>query len=116
MASISQHCYAIASSSRFQKAILLIILANAVLMGIETSEALMERHGRLLLALNAIIQLIFVLEIAVRLTAHGRKPLVFFRDGWNTFDFMVVALSLLPVSGTLTNLARLARILRAARL
>jgi voltage-gated sodium channel len=116
MTSISQRCHAIASRRRFQRLILLIILANAVLMGIETSEALMEGHGRLLLSLNAIVQSIFVLEIAVRLTAHGRRPLAFFRDSWNTFDFAVVALSLLPISGAPANLARLARILRAARL
>ncbi len=116
MTSISQRCHAIASSSRFQKLILLLILTNAVLMGIETSVSLMELHGQLLLALNAIVQSIFVLEIAVRLAAHGRRPLAFFRDGWNTFDFGVVALSLLPASGALTNLARLARILRSARL
>ena len=116
MTSIYRRCHAIASSHRFQRMILLIILANALLMGIETSEALMERHGRELLALNAVVQAIFVLEIAVRLLAHGSRPLAFFRDGWNAFDFVVVTLSLLPVSGALTNLARLARILRAARL
>ncbi len=116
MTSISQRCRAIASSPRFQRMILLIILANALLMGIETSEALMERHGRAFLALNAVVQAIFVLEIAVRLLAYDRRPLAFFRDGWNAFDFVVVTLSLLPISGALTNLARLARILRAARL
>jgi len=72
MTSISQRCHAIASSRRFQKVILLIILANAILMGIETSEAPMERHGPLLLALNTVTQAIFVLEIAMRLAAHGR--------------------------------------------
>lgn len=116
MTSVSQRCNAIASSQRFHRLILVLILANAVLMGIETSVALMERHGGLLLTLNAVVQSIFVLEIAVRLAAHGRRPLAFFRDAWNAFDFAVVALSLLPMSGPLTNLARLARVLRAARL
>jgi voltage-gated sodium channel len=100
----------------FQRAVLAVIVANAILMGIETSTAVMERHGRLLLALNAVIQTVFVLEIAVRLVAHGRRPLGFFRDGWNVFDFAVVGLSLLPASGAFANVARLARVLRAARL
>jgi len=116
MSPMVARCHAIASHPRFQRAVLVLIVANAVLMGIETSAPLMQRHGPLLLALNAVIQAVFVLEIAVRLAAHGRRPLEFFRDGWNTFDFAVVALSLLPVTGALTNVARLARVLRAARL
>ena len=116
MSPMVARCHAIASHPRFQRAVLVLIVANAVLMGIETSAPLMQRHGPLLLALNAVIQAVFVLEIAVRLAAHGRRPLEFFRDGWNTFDFAVVALSLLPVTGAFTNVARLARVLRAARL
>ena len=113
---ISNRCHAIVSDRRFQRAVLALIVANAVLMGVETSAALMERHGRLFLALNAAFQSAFVIEIALRLAAHGRRPLGFFRDGWNVFDFAVVALSLLPMSGAFTNVARLARVLRAARL
>jgi voltage-gated sodium channel len=109
-------CQAFVNHPAFQRTVLVVIVANAILMGIETSTAVMERHGRLLLALNAVIQTAFVLEIAVRLVAHGRHPLGFFRDGWNVFDFAVVGLSLLPASGAFANVARLARVLRAARL
>jgi len=56
-----------------------------------------------------------VLEIGLRLLA--RRPLAgFFRDGWNLFDFAVVAVSLLPVAGSFASVARIARALRVARL
>jgi voltage-gated sodium channel len=103
-------------SPRFHRAVLVLILANAALMGIETSRELMARHLGLFTALNAAVQVAFVAEITLRLAAHGRTPWRFFRDGWNVFDFVVVAASLLPAAGPLATLARLARVLRAVRL
>ncbi|MCI0546527.1 MAG: ion transporter, partial [Candidatus Rokubacteria bacterium] len=58
----------------------------------------------------------FVAEIAVRLLAHWPHLLRFFRDGWNVFDFLVVAASLLPQAGAFAMVARLARLLRVTRL
>ena len=106
----------IAEHPRFQNAIIVVILANAVLLGLETSRALTDSYGPLLHVLNLVFQAIFVTEIAIRLAAHWPRPGAFFRDGWNVFDFMVVAVSLLPVSGPFANVARLARILRVGRL
>jgi voltage-gated sodium channel len=111
-----ERCQAFVNHRDFQRAVLALIVANAILMGIETSTAVMQRNGRFLLVLNAVIQAAFVLEIGIRLLAHGRRPLGFFGDGWNVFDFAVVGLSLLPASGAFANVARLARVLRAARL
>ena len=55
-------------------------------------------------------------EIALRLLAHAPRVDRFFRDGWNVFDFLIVALSLLPTAGSFATVARLARLLRALRL
>ena len=52
----------------------------------------------------------------VRLLAHGKRWGMFFRDGWNLFDFIIVAASLLPQVGAFATVARLARLLRVARL
>jgi len=106
----------IADSTALHRAVLGLIVANAVLMGLETWPALASRWGAGLGALSAAIQGAFVLELAVRLGAHGARPLRFFRDGWNAFDFAVVAVSLLPVAGPFATVARLARVLRVARL
>lgn len=108
-------CRRIASNRRFQTAILAVIVANAVLIGLETSPALWERYGGLFDALNLAVQVVFVGEIAVRLLAHAPRVHRFFLDGWNVFDFTIVALSLLPVAGPFATVARLARLLRALR-
>lgn len=100
----------------FRAVALAAIVANALLMGLETSPELRSRLGAELGALHLAFQAWFVSEIGLRLAACGRRPLAFFRDGWNTFDFAVVALSLLPESGGAAAVARLARLLRATRL
>jgi voltage-gated sodium channel len=62
------------------------------------------------------IQVVFVAELALRLLACWPRPGRFFRDGWNVFDFVIVALSLLPVAGSFATVGRLARLLRVTRL
>ena len=109
-------CRRVASSHSFQTAILWVIVANAVLIGFETSPALWERYGNVFDALNFVVQVIFAVEIAVRLLAHAPRIHRFFLDGWNVFDFTTVALSLLPTAGPFATVARLARLLRALRI
>lgn len=93
-----------------------LILANAVLIGLETSRTVMERQGGLLVLVSGLIQAAFVLEIVIRMIAYAPRVHEFFRDGWNLFDFSVVALSLLPAAGPFATIARLARVLRVSRL
>ena len=98
--------------SRFQNAILALIIVNAVILGMETSPALMQRHGALLGALDKAILAVFVVEIVLRLVAwRGR----FFRDAWSLFDFAVVAIALVPASGPFAVLRAL-RVLRVLRI
>jgi voltage-gated sodium channel len=108
-------CRRLASSPRFQAAVLAVVVANALLIGVETSPAAWERFGGLFRVLNAAVQALFVVEIAIRVTAHAPRVHRFFKDGWNVFDFTIVALSLLPAAGPLATVARLARLLRALR-
>jgi voltage-gated sodium channel len=93
-----------------------VIIFTAVLMGLETSAPLMTAYGPLFRVLNGVVQAIFVAEIVIRLAAHWPRPGRFFRDGWNVFDFLIVAASLLPQTGAFAMVARLARLLRVARL
>jgi voltage-gated sodium channel len=106
----------ITGSRAFQRTVLALILVNATVIGLETSAGLMARFGGALIALHVGLQILFVLEIAARIGAHGPRPLEFFKDGWNLFDFSVVAVSLLPAAGSFATVVRLARILRVARL
>ena len=101
---------------RFNAFIVSVILVNAVLVGLETSEELLASYGGILELINYAIVAIFVFEIGVRLVSYWPRPQAFFRDGWNVFDFVVVALSLLPAAGSFATVARLARLLRVVRL
>lgn len=94
--------------SRF---IIAVILINAVTLGLETFPEVMARAGTLILAVDRICLGIFVVELALRLFAQGLR---FFRSGWNIFDFTIVAISLLPATGSFSVL-RAMRILRVLR-
>ena len=88
-----------------------VILFNAVILGLETSAAVMDRAGPLLRALDTACLAIFVVELVARLYALGLR---FFRSGWNVFDFVIVAVSLVP-AGEGTSVLRALRILRVLR-
>lgn len=95
-----------------QRALIGLILFNAVVLGLETSSSIMEAWGTWLVAVDRTILAIFVVEITLRLLAHR---LAFFRDPWSVFDFTVVAIALIPASGPLAVLRAL-RVLRVLRL
>jgi voltage-gated sodium channel len=94
-----------------QRTILALIIANAVILGLETSPAMMAAHGPLLTALDRALLAVFVVEIAARLFVHRAA---FFRDPWSVFDFLVVAIALVPASGPFAVLRAL-RVLRVLR-
>src|SRR5215510_15942732 len=78
-------------SNRFQRAIVIVILVNAITLGIETSDAIVARYGDLLHYVDRVALGIFVVELALRLYAYRLR---FFRDPWNVFDLLVVGISL----------------------
>jgi voltage-gated sodium channel len=92
------------------------IVLNAVLLGVETSVTVMARHGDLLYALNYVFKVIFVVEIALRLTAAHPNYRRWFSDGWNVFDFVIVAVTTVPLGGDFANVGRVLRLLRVIRL
>ncbi|HEX4914982.1 MAG TPA: ion transporter, partial [Vicinamibacterales bacterium] len=100
----------IADDSRFQYFIIGVIVVAAILIGVETSPALTRNYAGLIAAVEIAIQAVFVVEIAIRLLAYWPRPLAFFANGWNIFDFAVVAASLLPQAGAFAMVARLARL------
>lgn len=89
-----------------------LIVINAIILGMETSPALMASWGPWLIAADKAILAVFVVEIGLRLAIHR---LAYFRDSWNIFDFIVVAIALIPASGPLAVLRAL-RVLRVLRL
>lgn len=92
--------------------IMAVIVFNAVILGMETSDAIMATAGGLILTLDRICLAIFVVELVAKLYARGLR---FWKSGWNIFDFIIVGISLMPASGGLSVLRAL-RILRVLRI
>ncbi|PVA07741.1 ion transporter [Thalassorhabdomicrobium marinisediminis] len=88
-----------------------VILFNAIILGLETSDAVMAVAGPVIYALDTICLAIFIVEIAAKLFAYR---LSFFRSGWNLFDFIIVGVALVPAAQSLSVLRAL-RILRVLR-
>jgi voltage-gated sodium channel len=99
-------------SPRVQRFIITLIVINAITLGLETSDSVMVHWGGPLVALDRLILMIFVVEIALRLYGHGFR---FFRDPWSVFDFTIVSIALIPAAGPFAVLRAL-RILRVLRL
>ncbi len=95
-----------------ERVILALVVINAVTLGLETSPTVMAAYGGPLHALDQTILAVFVAEITARLLV---RRLDFFRDPWSVFDFLIVAISLLPATGPLQVLRAL-RVLRVFRL
>jgi voltage-gated sodium channel len=95
-----------------QRSILLLIVINAAILGMQTSPSLVASWGELLSVLDMLILGVFVVEIAARIYVHRAA---FFRDPWSLFDFTVVAIALVPASGPFSVLRAL-RVLRVMRM
>jgi voltage-gated sodium channel len=96
-----------------------VIIVNAVALGLETYSGVADRWGDELELVNDVCLAIFVVELLLRIGAYGSRPWRFFADGWNVFDFVVVAIAFVPgirSSSTLLRLARLVRVVRIVRL
>ncbi|MEU8202954.1 ion transporter [Streptosporangium sp. NPDC049046] len=95
-----------------ERFVIAVIVFNAITIGAETSPFLIERIGGLLHVADRIVVAIFVVELAARLYAYRGA---FFKDPWNWFDTIIVAIALVPASGP-ASVLRALRILRALRL
>jgi len=109
-------CKRVTRSPKFEAFILTVIVVNAAVVGAETSPTLVAKFGGALHIINNVMLAIFVFEIAARMVSYAPRPLRFFADGWNVFDFVIVVASMLPAAGAFATVARLARVLRIVRL
>ena len=103
----------------FTWTIVSVICVNALALGLETYPWIHDRWGDQLFVLNELCLAIFVVELALRIASYLPRPLRFFRDGWNVFDFVVITAAFVPgvrESATLLRLVRLARVFRIVRL
>lgn len=99
-------------SPKFERLIMAAIVINAITLGMETSQAIMHEWGSWVLAVDRICLSLFVIELVLKL---GLERARFFKNAWNVFDFLVVAIALFPATGSLSVLRAL-RVLRTLRL
>jgi voltage-gated sodium channel len=103
---------ALVTSKKFEVFIVVLIVLNAITLGLESSPAVYERFGSVLIALDRIFLIVFVAELVMKLFSWRWA---FFKNPWNVFDFIVVGIALMPAQGAFSVLRAL-RILRTLRL
>ena len=114
--SIPEFCRRIVEAPWFSRFIIGVIVFAGILVGIETSPSLVTRHGVLIDLLNNAVLFIFVVEIILKMAAASPRPWRFFHDGWNAFDFLIVAVCFLPLGASFAPVLRLFRLFRVLRL
>lgn len=114
--SLQRRAILLAGSERFQLFISAVIVVNAITLGLETYTGFSDRVLDSLKTIDIVIYGIFCVELAIRFVAFGRRPQHFFRNGWNVFDFCIIAGVWVPGLRENATLLRLLRLLRVARL
>ena len=112
--------YAVVASKPFDITITAVILLQAIALAIEAMPTILPAGDsaapEVFRTINTFVIGVFIVEAGMRLTAFYPRPLNYFKDGWNSFDFAVIVLSVLPVTGEFYAIARLVRLLRITRL
>ncbi|MDR6265567.1 ion transporter [Roseobacter sp. N2S] len=91
--------------------ILLVIILNAITLGLATSDRIVQAAGGALALFDDLVVIIFVVEMVLKLYAYGFR---FFLSAWNIFDLGIVTISLIPATDSLRVLRGL-RVIRAMR-
>jgi voltage-gated sodium channel len=90
---------------------------SAVIIGLETYPAIAKQYNDVLSLTDNIIITFFTIEIALKIISNGKRPWVYFSDPWNVFDFLIVAICLIPFNDThYFAVFRILRVLRIFRM
>lgn len=98
-------------SNVFQNFILAVIVLNAAIMGILTVRSLPAALQQILTVLDTICLCIFIVELLMKIVVYR---FLFFHDGWNLFDLVIVILSLFS-EFSFFSVFRIFRIFRVLR-
>ena len=101
-------------SQPFELFIAGIILLNAIALALLTMPNIDGYARSSLIRFDQIALWVFFAELIARMISYGSKPWMFFKTGWNVFDFIIIGLS--PLFAGQTLLLRLLRIFRLIRI
>jgi voltage-gated sodium channel len=110
--SLQQRVATLVEHRYFTGFITVLILINAVTLGLETDLDVMASIGWELHAFDTLILLIFTVELVLKFYGYRMS---FFKSGWNWFDLIIVGIAWIPASGNL-SVMRALRVLRVLRL
>jgi voltage-gated sodium channel len=109
---------ALVQSQGFNNVILTLIVISGALVGLETLPQFDEgtTWGETVNYVQSAILWCFVVEILLKIIACGNRPWDYFRQPWNIFDFVIVAVCFLPIDAKYAAVFRMARLLRTLRM
>ncbi len=116
---MSEQIKRLTTSAGFNRFILAMIVVSGLLVGLETYPTFGDGTpiGNTINLIQRVILWIFVGEIVLKIAACGNRPFDYFRQGWNLFDFAIVAICFLPLGNArFATVFRLARLLRTLRM
>ncbi|XID90282.1 ion transporter [Paenibacillaceae bacterium WGS1546] len=96
----------------FANLILTVVLLNAVVIGLQSYPEVEVAYSSWLRGLDLLFLAIFTVEIVLKIAVYRTG---FFKDGWNLFDFAVVAASLILVGSQFVIVLRILRVLRVLK-
>ncbi|MDN5846899.1 MAG: ion transporter [Candidatus Nitrosocosmicus sp.] len=105
----------IVNNPSFNHFITIVILIQATVLVLETIPYF-KSYYPFLESINVAVLVVYIIEAGLKITASYPKVSNYFRNGWNILDFSIIVLSLLPLGGSYTTIARLIRLLRVTRL
>jgi voltage-gated sodium channel len=93
-----------------------IIIFYASMLGFKTLGDIEGNFSTFIYWLDNFITIYFLIEIIIKMSAE-KNFMNFFKSGWNIFDFIIVAITLIPLdNSSVAAIARLLRIFRVLRL
>jgi voltage-gated sodium channel len=112
---IKTNMNALKNNKIFELLVVSVIIISALEIGAKTFN-LPDSAVSLTDILDIFITIFFLIELTIRFIADNDKR-SFLKKGWNVFDTLVVAISLIPIDNSeMALLARLVRIFRVLRM
>ena len=106
----------VVASRAFQGVVLGSIVLGGLIVGLETIPSVHDAAGGVLRAIDKAVIAVFVVEALLKIVAAGSRPMRYFGDPWNLFDFAITVVCVLPLDGQFAQVLRLARVARSLRL
>jgi voltage-gated sodium channel len=100
---------ALIHSKAFTNFILSVVFLNAIVIGFQSYPEIDAAYGSLFHVFDLLFLGIFTVEVILKLVVDRSR---YFKDGWNLFDFIVVASSIAFMNSQFVSVLRILRVLR----